>query len=321
MTLSAIPEPLQPLVALMLERGDSRLIARCGHLLSEGASGSARLALPWSAEQQASAVAALPALAAAGGAFGGQLCAGALVLQAAPSGDLSLERLQQAGWLSSLAARTLQAALAQGRNLLITGPRAVAWPLQCALVQAGLLPALWARPGEAAPTAWLQAHSLAELRDCGADRIVLASQPAAAVMAAMQALSGVVAYLDAGRLERALMRFEVAQAQPGAIGSAPLQVLAGLDLVLVVGRQGGPRLLQVAEIVLMPSGYRPRLLFATGQGSVAAALVPLAFPTCLDPASDAGEAASLLEELRHAVAKLPRPPSASPPPGRVDAAT
>jgi hypothetical protein len=112
----------------------------------------------------------------------------------------------------------------------------------------------------------------------------------------MRRMGGVIAWIDARRLDRALMRFEAAVDG----GASPLQVLAALDLVMVVTDLGAPRVMEIAEIDLVEDGYRPRLVFASGLPPVPNVLVPVAAPSFVAELVQAGLGV-LADELRHAV--------------------
>jgi len=134
------------------------------------------------------------------------------------------------------------------------------------------------------------------------------------------AVFGIIAFIDAPRLDRALVRYErAAERLAGAHATTPLSVLAGVDLLVVLTADGGARVREVAEISIAEDGYRPRLLFASGIAPVPSALVPFAAPTFVAELRRAGHAV-LVDELEHAVPvgaeeALPAAaPSSSPPP-------
>ena len=116
--------------------------------------------------------------------------------------------------------------------------------------------------------------------------------------------SGAVALIEARRLDRALVRYEAAAERLSeGRGTTPLSVIAGVDFVVVVSGEGGPRVREVAEIAMVEDGYRPRLLFASGVPPVPSALVPVAEPSCLEELARAGFGV-LVDELRHATQDL-----------------
>src|SRR6185295_15737113 len=80
---------------------------------------------------------------------------------------------------------------------------------------------------------------------------------------------------------------------------APLQVVAGVDLVAVL-QAGATRMREIAEITMAADGYRPQLLFSTGVAPSPLSLVPLAAPTFIDELGAAGFGV-LADELRAVV--------------------
>ena len=112
--------------------------------------------------------------------------------------------------------------------------------------------------------------------------------------------TGVIGWMDAPRLDSALLRLEAAieRAHPGS--TTPLQILASVDLVVVLSGGEQPRVRQIVEIDVAEDGYRPRLLFLTGQAPVTTALVPVGLPSFIDELGDVGQNV-LADDLRHAV--------------------
>src|SRR6185369_8552374 len=97
----------------------------------------------------------------------------------------------------------------------------------------------------------------------GAERIGCWSHDVDVLSRLMAATSGVVGWLDARRLDRVLVRYEAAIDVRAPRAQAPLQVVAGVDLVAVL-QAGATRMREIAEITMAADGYRPQLLFSTG---------------------------------------------------------
>ncbi|MBC7793732.1 MAG: hypothetical protein H7Z43_08485, partial [Clostridia bacterium] len=152
------------------------------------------------------------------------------------------------------------------------------------------------------PPGWLRARDVWEIAAYGADRIGVWSRDVYELGHLMSATSGLVGWVEARRLERALMRYEAAVDSASPHAQSPLQVLAGIDLVVVV-RSGGPgiapRVHEIAEITMSQDGYRPQLLFSTGLSPSPTAMVPLAAPSFLDELAVGGYSV-LADELRAA---------------------
>jgi len=292
---------LEPLLHVLAGGRNQRLVARPGFVEVDRPEGAASVAVAWDEARHAAALALVtgePARLADGVTV--VRLADALVLRAPPPPLRRVEELAREGRISSLAARALSAALTLGRNILVVGPYAVAADLLAALLAEGRRAAVVGNPGDAVPPAWPLLTCGAEALAYGADRIGAWSLGAAEVHALMSRHSGVVAWIDARRLDRALIRFEAALNTEHPAAPTPLQILAALDLVVVVSEQGGPRVTEVAEIDLVEDGYRPRLLFAAGLPPVPTALVPVGRPSFLAELDRAGMTV-LADELRHAV--------------------
>lgn len=300
---------LAPLLEIVEARPASRLVARPDEVVVDDAAGSTAVALGWDETRHAAALAALGADAArAGSGVAAFAVGGAVVLVAPPRADQRVDELTRAGLISALAGRTLSAAVGLGRNVLVAGPWSSAVPVIAAIVAEGRRPALVGGATDALPRGFsLVAHAReAALR--GADRIAAWSLSPRDLAPLMCERSGVVGWVDARRLDRALMRLEL-----GFGDAAPLSMLAALDLAVVVSDQPGVQVVEVAELTLADEGYRPRLLFSTGFPPVPASLVPVQAPSFLAELARAGFGV-LADELRHA-APAPRraEPSAAPP--------
>ncbi len=306
----ALREALQPLLEILSSGRGVRLTARPQAVLLDRAEGTTAVAVAW---DQARHRAALEALAAAGpGELAGvtaRAIGDTLVLWAAPSPVRRCEDLAHDGWLSALAARFLGASAAVGKNLLVLGAWPAARELIASLLAEAVRPAVVGAPDEALPPAWVRASQPREAHLLGADRIGAWSLEATELVALLGRASGVVAWLDARRLERGLMRLEAAMTQVAPSVPAPLQILSSVDLVIGLG--DGPRVSEIAEICLTEEGYRPRLVFASGLPPAPSVLVPVAAPTYVGELAARGFSV-LADELHHASPERERPrPAAS----------
>ena len=90
--------------------------------------------------------------------------------------------------------------------------------------------------------------------------------------------NSVIASIDARRLDRALMRFELAMAQKWARNRPPLAVLASVDLVVVLDSLGSGHVSEVVELQYDAGGYRPVILMCRGIDPMPDALVPVQSP-------------------------------------------
>jgi len=289
-----------------------RLVAWPGRVLVDRADGSARVEVAWSAEQHQQATAALSSTITLENGVTASALAGSIILRRPPDPMRRIDDLVGDGRISQLAGRFLAASCGLGRNVLVAGPWGAGVELIAALLSEGQRPALVGRPGDAVPPAWpvVQAD---ELLAFGPDRVGAWSLAAHELVPVLGRASAVIAWIDANRLDRALVRFEAAVEQAFQGATAPLQVLAGIDLVVILGDVGGVRVRQIAEICLAEEGYRPRLLFATDVPPVPTALVPVGAPTFLDDLARGGHHV-LADELRHAVPmEQPTAPAASAP--------
>lgn len=301
---------LEPLLGALGRANWLRLVARPGAVEGDRPEGTGSLDLAWTQAQHDAAQTALATPRTLSAGVVAFMLGNTLVLKKPPDTVWRVDDLVRQGWLSSLAGRTLVAAVGLGRNVLITGPWAASVQLCASLVSEGRRPALLGSVSDAVPTRWPCVAQASQVAELGADRVASWSLSAGDLAAAMGALSGVVGWLDGRRLDRVLMRFEAGIEQRGNRASTPLHVLAGLDLVVVLSDFGAPRLREVAEIVLTSDGYRPSILFASGLAPAPTALVPVGLPTFIDAMAHAGDAV-LAEELRHAVPGARSAPSAA----------
>ena len=210
--------------------------------------------------------------------------------------------------LSPLCAQALNATLYTGRNILCTGAWAPCQLLISALLHEGARPAWLGEDERTAPAGTVAVASAAEAQRLGADRVGVSGLSAAVTVAALGCWQGAVAYLPGGRLDRVLMRYVLA-------GGAPMQVLAGVDIVLTVGPRPGAAalteaaapvlpplmVLQVVALQLSDAGYVPQLLFASDVPPVQGSLVPLMPPSFVEewlPYGFAGAAGTLAAAQR-----------------------
>ena len=301
---------LAPLLEIVEARPASRLVARPDDVVVDDAAGSTAVALGWGEARHAAALAALgPHTARAPSGVAAFAVADAVVLVAPPRGDQRVDELTRSGLISALAGRTLSAAVGLGRNVLVAGPWSAAVPVIAALVAEGRRPALVGGPTDALPRGFTLAADAREAALRGADRIAAWSLAPRDLAPLMCERSGVVGWVDARRLDRALMRLEL-----GFGAAAPLQMLAALDLVVVMSDQPAVQVTEVAELTLADEGYRPRLLFSTGFPPVPTSLVPVQAPSFLAELSRTGFGV-LADELRHAV---PAPRRVEPPAAGVE---
>jgi hypothetical protein len=299
---------LQPLLQVLEGGRNVRLVARAGAIAVDRPEGATAVATAWDGARHRAALERL----------GGEVCrlasgitvsrvGDALVLRAPANPQRRIADLVRDGWLSNLSARTLTAAVALGRNLLVAGPWCAAADFIGALLADGERPCVVGRPEDAVPAAW---PLFAESRQAllyGADRIGSWSLPTSALPELLGSRNAVIAWVDARRLDRALIRYEAAAAPAGS-SPAPIHVLAAIDLVVVLEDFGGPRVAEIAEIALVEDGYRPRLLFASGRPPVTSALIPLAAPSFINDLERSGQTV-LADELRHADASRAAAPS------------
>ncbi len=291
-----------------------RLTARPGRVLLDRSSGTDPVEVEWSADAHAQALEALTEPISIDGvqAFAVR---GTVVLVRAPDPNRRIADLAAEGVLSAIAARTLDAALEVGRNVLVAG----AWPeasaVMAALTGGGRRPGALLDPTTAPPASWVQVASPADLALLNPDRVCLWQTPPQHVVPFASCARSLVAWIGASRLDRALVRYEAAIEGASPRSNAQMQVLAGLDVIVTVQRSSdGPRVREIAELVMMDDGYRPHLLFAGGAPPMQNTLVPVELPTFAHELRVAGHGV-LAEELEAAVGEVPpRPPQAAPAP-------
>ncbi len=306
-----VPELLDPLWQALRAGAYVRLLARPHWVWLERTDGALQATVPWDEERHIEAQALIgEGLRLPDGCCA--VCTGdVLVLSAPPNPHLRVDELAQQGLVSPLAGRTLSAAVALGRNVVVVGPAVVASALASALLAEGRRPCVVAPRFWAVPPTWPRFDATIQAQLFGADRIGCLGLDVDSALAVLSEATGVVACLDARRLDRALIRCEASISRRYGAVPTPLHLLAALDVVAVVTDNGGARVTEVAEIELAEDGYRPRLLFACGLPPMPSALVPLAPPSFVDELAQAGMGV-LADELRHATpqqASLPSRPA------------
>jgi len=300
---------LGPLLSAFARERLGFLTARPESVVLEDARGLHKLALSWDAAAHQAAWDSLAEPAAADATTVVRRMGTTIVCAHVPAEALTLAACVQDGLMSSLAAQCLDAAVSLGRNVLIVGPRACAWELIAALVGSGIRPALAGRTAELVPKRWAHVKSLAQARNLGPDRLAAWSIGPASIARLMGSYSGVVAWSPAVRLDQALMRFEAAIERRTPHVSTPLQVLAAIDLIVLVGRTPERiRVRGIYEIRLAEDGYRPTPLFVSGLMPAPDALVPVATPSFVDEIALLSDPV-LADELRHAVPSAAQEPA------------
>ncbi|MEO1483777.1 MAG: hypothetical protein AAFU77_16840 [Myxococcota bacterium] len=298
-----------------------RLTARPGRVLLDRSGGPESVEVEWGADAHASAVAALDGPKEIAPGVSAVELHGTLVLLRSPDPNLRLDDLRAEGFISPLAARTLDAALDLRRNVLVAGEWPQASRFISALVSGASRPACFADPLVPAPVSWARFGTEGELLTLNPDRAALGQLPPPEVPKYASVGGALVSWIGASRLDQALMRYEAAFERADPRLNAQLQVLVSVDLVVTLS---GGRVHHIAEVAMVEDGYRPRLLFAPGEAPMQNSLVPVDVPSFVHELRVAGQG-PLAEELIHAAGAFvppadpvtPRPtvPStASPPP-------
>jgi hypothetical protein len=206
---------------------------------------------------------------------------GAWVLLPIEATHASLDGLVERGAISPMVAGLIDAALAVGRNVLIADRANCVPELALAFGERAARPALVAPDWLAAPESYTRIEGRGEVDLLGADRTVVTRVGTEEVAEVLVSCSGVIATLEATRLDRVLMRLELGFADDYGADQAALGMLAGVDLVVVMRPNGARQVELVSEIVLDDHGYRPHVLATRGVGELADALVPVGCPTFL----------------------------------------
>ncbi|MBN1961601.1 MAG: hypothetical protein JW841_11700 [Deltaproteobacteria bacterium] len=294
-------EVLQPLLDLLNSAEPTRLVAYAGSVSIDRPQGTAPAMIVWDEAQHNAALANIGTrtLRLANGVIATTMNE-VLLLHAPARADRRSDDLVRDGYISSLAARTLSATLAIGRNVLIIGPYLGSLQLLMALAADGKRPMVIGGDYDAVPITWPHSNDANAITCYGADRIASWSLPPTQLINLLSKHCGVIAWLEARNLSKALMRFEAALDHNHAT-PAPLQVLTAIDMVVVVNDIPNTKVVEVAEIALVESGYQPRLLFSTGIAPLPSALVPMAPPSFIAEIAQAGFAV-LADELHNASA-------------------
>lgn len=254
-----------------------RLVARPGHVSIDDVSGPTSVDICWGKDQHTKALEEVdrgdPAL---GDVVSVEEVAGALILIRRPEPELVLTTLARQGKISALAAAFLDAALVLGRNALVVGPWLPSSRLMYALVNGGKRAASWKN----GPGHWLTIDDVRGCRLLEPDRLDLGTCPPTEASRFLESSPACVSWIDARRLDQALLRYEYALERFAPAVSAQMGVVADLDLLVRVDDDEGIH--EIAEIVLAENGYRPNLLFASSTSSVGAPLVPVAAPSFVD---------------------------------------
>jgi hypothetical protein len=299
---------LDVLLAQLVEARGVRLTARPGRVVVDHRDGSKALDIEWTEQRHAGAFAAVGEDVQAPGVSVRRV-GDAIVLTRGPDANRRIDDLARDGLISPLAARFLDAAVATGRNVIVAGPWLSAADLVWALVAGAARPAVIDTSTLPLPGAWLRARDPWELNAYGADRTGVWARDVYELGHLMTQVSGLVGWADARRLERVLVRYEAAIDSATPQAQAPLQVVAGIDIVVIVrsSGQGTPaRVNEIAEVTMSSEGYQPQLLFATGYAPSPSALVPLAAPSFVDELSQSGFSV-LADELRAAAPRRAAP--------------
>ncbi len=222
-----------------------------------------------------------------------------LLLRRRPQSTRRLGQLVSAGWLSDLAAQFLDAALSTKRNILVCGPQIRAMEFSSAMLAGGDRAMTY---GEGWPMPWAQLRTIKDARAFGGDRCAVLHGGADIAAQALGGMQSVVAWIDSTRIDRTMMRYELA-------AGGVVQVLASLDLLVVLSTGAVPRIEQVLEFTPSDDSYQGQLLFSTGIAPAPQTLTPLQQPSFINDLSACGHQA-VAEELRHATA-APTPQTAS----------
>ena len=279
--------PLQRLAEFAADSPYDRLVLRPGRVTADGPMGMEVVDFKWDLETHSAAMEAFSRSVEYGDWLASWVGDGLVMKRVTPS-ENTLEDWVSAGLLSSLAARMIAGSLASGRNVLIAGADSAAAGLALALGEQSLRPALMGGHDVPTPSHWVRAHTLQDIAQLGADRLVVVGGRDGGVVDALFSHNGVIASIDSRRLDRALMRFELALAQKVGADQAPLAVLASIDLVIVLDSLGSGHVAEVVELQYGEAGYCPVVLMCRGVEPMPEALVPIQAPGFLDELASLG---------------------------------
>ncbi|MEM6533377.1 MAG: hypothetical protein AAF654_12180 [Myxococcota bacterium] len=294
-------DSIRPLLEV-LGHGE-RLTVRPGRALLDRPGGPEAVEVEWNAEAHAHATAALAAPQELDGGVLAMQLHGTIVLLRAPDPNRRLDDLRAEGQISPLAARLLDAALDLKRNILVAGEWSYASRFIAALVSGATRPACYAHPAVPAPASWARFESPSELLTLNPDRAAIWRVPPPEVPEYSSAAGSLVAWIGASRLDQALMRYEAAFERRDPRLNSQMQMLVSVDLVVTLN---GGRVHNIAEIAMVEDGYRPRLLFTSGEPPMQNSLVPVDVPSFIHELRVAG-LGPLAEELAHVAGEFAPP--------------
>lgn len=297
---ASLENVLEPLLTHLLSRQHRRLVAKPDMVWADRIDQTVRLECKWDRDAHNEALKHLVEPVRLTNQCTAAGAGDAIVLTRPADPNRSVEDVATDGIISALCGRMLSSALSLGRNVLVAGPWCASADLIGALLASADKPCVVATPTDAVPSVWIRTHHVGDAVACGADRIGAFSLSSQDMCALLTKASSVVAWTNACNLQRALTRYEAIVDLSGDCHT-PLQVLAGIDLVVIIGRIDGPRVSEVAEICVSDDGYRPRLLFTANAGPVKHALVPVAPPSFLEEIRLAGQSV-LADDLFYASA-------------------
>ena len=204
--------PLANLAEFAAQSPYDRLVLRPGRVTADGPCGMEVLDFEWDFESHNAALESFSRSAEYGDWIASWVGDG-LVLKRITASNNTLQDWVSAGLLSTLSARLIAGALASGRNVLIAGADGASAGLSLALGEQSVRPVLVGGHDVPTPPHWVRAHTLQDVVQIGADRLVVVGGRDGGVVDALFGHNGVIASIDARRLDRALMRFELALAQ------------------------------------------------------------------------------------------------------------
>ena len=318
-TIEQTPEdvsPLEKLAEFAAQSPYDRLVLRPGRVTADGPLGMEVVDFAWDSDSHAAALDAFSRSAEYGDWIASWVGDG-LVLKRVTASVNTLKDWVTAGLLSTLSARLIAGALASGRNVLIAGADGAAAGLSLALGEQSIRPVLVGGHDVPTPAHWVRAHTLQDVVQIGTDRLVVVGGRDGGVVDALFGHNGVIGSIDARRLDRALMRFELALGQKVGAEQAPLAMLASVDLVVVLDSLGSGHVSEVVELRYDAGGYRPAILMCRGVEPMPEALVPVQSPQFLDELGALG-LEDFVTDYRHALP--PEPVGPEPTPAPVDVA-
>ena len=300
-TKKEFKELLQPLVEILDQSGASRLVAQANRVCIETADSMHEIEVDWKAKTHKDAMGQLGedsvelehVLVTPHGPY--------FVMQTIPHAEDGLSELIEDNWLNEISADVLNTAAHLQRNILVVGPWSTALPLIGALNSEALLPGILATAPSPAEPKWLKLENLRQGLELGCDRIAYIGHDMDELIHFLGSYSGAIAWCEARRIDDALMRLETTIEQIYDHASAPLHLLAGIDLVVVCDRYPEPRIKEIYELDVVEDGYRPRHLFAAPLGQ---SLVPISPPSFIEDIAACGNTV-LVEQLNEYFSQSP----------------